>query len=37
MFYNTKIKPLFIGYTEKGEDFMFYNILIDLHQLIYLL
>ncbi len=37
MFYNTKIEPLFIGYTEKGEKFMFYSILIDLHQLIYLL
>ena len=37
MFYNTKIEPLFIGYTEKGGKSMFYSILIDLHQLIYLL
>lgn len=32
MFYNTKIRPIRIPYTEKRRKNMFYSIFIDLHQ-----
>ena len=37
MFYNTKIRPVFIRCTPNRDKFMFYSIFLDLRQLIYLL